>query len=67
MRNVEVNKDEKLLGAMGKSISLVPFSLKSLFRKGEVGDHENYLSQEMIECIDKVVKEKLSGSGLNLG
>ncbi|XP_072992036.1 cytosolic sulfotransferase 13-like [Typha latifolia] len=36
------------------------------FRKGRVGDWKNYMSPEMAEKIDRVMKEKLQGSGLVL-
>ncbi|KAK1274603.1 Cytosolic sulfotransferase 8 [Acorus gramineus] len=68
MRNVEVNKNEEQLWANDERlIPRVTLSLKSLFRKGEVGDHVNHLTPEMIERIDEVAKERLSGSGLSLG
>ncbi|CAN8240731.1 unnamed protein product [Cochlearia groenlandica] len=34
------------------------------FRKGEVGDWKNYLTQEMENKIDMIIQEKLQGSGL---
>ncbi|KAJ9536275.1 hypothetical protein OSB04_un000547 [Centaurea solstitialis] len=37
------------------------------FRKGEIGDWKNYLSEEMKNRIDKIMEEKLKGSGLVLG
>ncbi|KAF8039199.1 hypothetical protein BT93_B1678 [Corymbia citriodora subsp. variegata] len=39
---------------------------KAFFRRGEVGDWVNYLSVDMAERIDRVVEEKLHGSGLRL-
>ncbi|KAM7273169.1 hypothetical protein ACFE04_027833 [Oxalis oulophora] len=36
---------------------------KLFFRKGEIGDSKNHLTRDMIELIDKVTKEKLSGTG----
>ncbi|XBJ22109.1 hypothetical protein VPH35_000544 [Triticum aestivum] len=34
------------------------------FRKGKVGDWRNHMSQEMGEKLDRIVREKLHGSGL---
>ncbi|XP_048133616.1 cytosolic sulfotransferase 5-like [Rhodamnia argentea] len=39
---------------------------KWYFRRGEVGDWVNYMSAEMGERIDRVMAEKLDGSGLKL-
>jgi hypothetical protein len=55
LRNLEVNKN-------GVRTSGLPNS--SFFRKGEVGDWENYLIPSMAENYLKIVEEKLSGSGL---
>lgn len=35
------------------------------FRKGEVGDWANHMSEEMAEKLDCIVQEKLKGSGLS--
>uniref|UniRef100_A0A0E0AXL9 Sulfotransferase n=1 Tax=Oryza glumipatula TaxID=40148 RepID=A0A0E0AXL9_9ORYZ len=37
------------------------------FRKGEVGDWKNYLTEEMAKKLDAVIAEKLKGSGLTFG
>ncbi|XP_038986098.1 flavonol 3-sulfotransferase-like [Phoenix dactylifera] len=37
---------------------------ESFFRKGKVGDWANHLSREMGETLDRIVQEKLAGSGL---
>jgi estrone sulfotransferase len=34
------------------------------YRKGEVGDWVNHVSQEMAEKLESIVKHKLEGSGL---
>ena len=34
------------------------------FRKGKVGDWQNHMSEEMGRKLDRIVKEKLKGSGL---
>ncbi|XP_056165053.1 cytosolic sulfotransferase 12-like [Syzygium oleosum] len=39
---------------------------KSFFRKGDVGDWVNYMSVEMGGKIDRVMQEKMHGSGLKL-
>ncbi|XP_008779205.1 flavonol sulfotransferase-like [Phoenix dactylifera] len=38
---------------------------ESFFRKGQVGDWTNHLSREMGEKLDRIVQEKLAGSGLS--
>ncbi|GFZ02447.1 sulfotransferase 2B [Actinidia rufa] len=40
------------------------FENKTLFRRGEVGDWVNYLTPEMVERLDKIMKEKMDGFGL---
>ncbi|KAF8039204.1 LOW QUALITY PROTEIN: hypothetical protein BT93_B1683 [Corymbia citriodora subsp. variegata] len=52
---LEVNKRGK---------SPIGIDKKLLFRKGEVGDWVNYMSAEMGERNDRVMEEKLHGSGL---
>ncbi|KAD3067818.1 hypothetical protein E3N88_35698 [Mikania micrantha] len=37
---------------------------QSFFRKGEIGDWKNYLSEEMKDRIDGITKQKFQGSGL---
>ncbi|KAI3434115.1 DYW_deaminase domain-containing protein [Psidium guajava] len=54
---LEVNKSGKL--STGEDN-------KYFFRRGEVGDWVNYMSAEMGERIDRVMEEKLDGSGLKL-
>ncbi|KAF7129939.1 hypothetical protein RHSIM_Rhsim10G0059200 [Rhododendron simsii] len=44
------------------SWTIVPY--KSLFRKGQVGDHMNYLTNDMIEQIDAITREKFRGIDL---
>ncbi|PSS24373.1 Cytosolic sulfotransferase [Actinidia chinensis var. chinensis] len=55
LRELDVNKT-------GKTGSLLVN--KTLFRKGEVGDWVNYLTPEMVERLDKIIKEKMDGFGL---
>ncbi|KAK1273151.1 Cytosolic sulfotransferase 12 [Acorus gramineus] len=59
LSNLEVNKSEEI-------IPNGMLTYKSFFRKGEVGDHKNWLMPEMTERVDSVAEEKLSGSGLSL-
>ncbi|KAL8230754.1 hypothetical protein R6Q57_000532 [Mikania cordata] len=40
---------------------------KDFFRKGEVGDWKNYLTEEMKHRIDMITRDKLKDSGLTLG
>ncbi|XP_052877290.1 cytosolic sulfotransferase 15-like [Gossypium arboreum] len=55
LKELEVNKK-------GAHTSGVPHA--DFFRKGEVGDWSNYLTPFMIECLEKLIQEKLNGSGL---
>ncbi|KAG4176273.1 hypothetical protein ERO13_A11G234950v2 [Gossypium hirsutum] len=55
LKELEVNKK-------GAHISGVPHT--GFFRKGEVGDWSNYLTPFMIECLEKLIQQKLNGSGL---
>ncbi|EEC83874.1 hypothetical protein OsI_29869 [Oryza sativa Indica Group] len=41
-----------------------PMENSVFFRKGEVGDWKNYLTEEMAKKLDAVIEEKLKGSGL---
>ncbi|KAG5223740.1 cytosolic sulfotransferase [Salix suchowensis] len=41
--------------------------MSSFFRKGEVGDHRNYLNNEMVERIDAITVEKFHELGLMYG
>ncbi|CAK7335303.1 unnamed protein product [Dovyalis caffra] len=36
-------------------------------QKGDVGDHRNYLNNEMVERIDTITREKFHGSGFMYG
>uniref|UniRef100_A0A5B7B9K4 Sulfotransferase n=2 Tax=Davidia involucrata TaxID=16924 RepID=A0A5B7B9K4_DAVIN len=55
LKDLEVNK-------IGNFIMGLQYDI--FFRKGEVGDWPNYLTPSMAERIDKVMEEKLEGSGL---
>ncbi|KAA8548435.1 hypothetical protein F0562_000119 [Nyssa sinensis] len=55
LKDLEVNKTGKLhTGKQNNNI---------LFRKGEVGDWANYLTPTMVERMEKLMEEKLEGSG----
>ncbi|KAL7184968.1 hypothetical protein ACSBR2_027000 [Camellia fascicularis] len=56
LKDLEVNKNEKY--KVGRPNSM-------FFRKGEVGDWANYLTPSMFERMNKLMKEKFAGSGLN--
>ncbi|KAL5708489.1 hydroxyjasmonate sulfotransferase [Ranunculus cassubicifolius] len=45
-------------------IGLLNFPMEILLRKGDVGDWMNYFTPSMIEQLDRVIAEKLQGSGL---
>ncbi|GFS33386.1 sulfotransferase 2B [Actinidia rufa] len=55
LRELDVNKT-------GKFVSY--FENKTLFRRGEVGDWVNYLTPDMVDRLDKIMKEKMDGFGL---
>lgn len=46
----------------GRHVAGAPNS--AFFRKGEVGDWTNYLTPSMVQCLQKLMEEKLAGSGL---
>ncbi|GKU91083.1 hypothetical protein SLEP1_g5004 [Rubroshorea leprosula] len=60
LSSLEVNKT----GTFHRQ-GLLRFPNKSFFRKGEVGDWKNHLTPEMAERLDKIMKDKLIGSGLS--
>ncbi|KAF7129404.1 hypothetical protein RHSIM_Rhsim10G0059700 [Rhododendron simsii] len=53
LRNHEVNKS-------GDIFYYFPYN--SYFRKGQVGDHKNYLTKDMIDRIDTITNDKFQGS-----
>ncbi|CAH8377458.1 unnamed protein product [Eruca vesicaria subsp. sativa] len=59
LKNLEANKGEKDMKARPSS-----YANSAFFRKGEVGDWQNYLTPEMAARIDGLMVEKLKGSGL---
>ncbi|XWS37246.1 hypothetical protein CRYUN_Cryun19dG0027000 [Craigia yunnanensis] len=61
LSNLEVNKSGKHREGTPKAMEN-----KVFFRKGKVGDWENYLTPEMAARLDLITVQKLSGSGLTL-
>ena len=64
LSNLEVNKGG---GGGQRFTAKVVVENREFFRKGEVGDWENYLTEEMRDRIDGITVDKLKGSGLVLG
>ncbi|KAG8366980.1 hypothetical protein BUALT_Bualt16G0024800 [Buddleja alternifolia] len=60
LSNQEVNKSSELP-------KVFPLPYNSFYRKGQVGDHMNYLEDEMIEKIDNITREKFHGIGFMYG
>ncbi|KAK6921051.1 Sulfotransferase domain [Dillenia turbinata] len=58
--NLEVNKSGKLQGAIVDA----EHPAKIFFRKGKIGDWKNHLTGDMANRLDRIIEEKLSGSGL---
>ncbi|KAF5205294.1 Sulfotransferase [Thalictrum thalictroides] len=59
MSTLEVNKS-------GRADFDGKFANDIFFRKGKVGDWRDHLTQEMVEKLEEITKEKLDGSGLML-
>lgn len=60
LSNYEVNKSEE-------SPPWFQLPYNSFFRKGNVGDHKNYLNDETIEAIDSLTREKFHSLGFTYG
>lgn len=62
LKNLEVNKTSSRRVGSG-------FELENqfYFRRGEIGDWANHLTEEMKERIDRITQDKFKGSGLTLG
>ncbi|RZC73508.1 hypothetical protein C5167_048988 [Papaver somniferum] len=52
LSNLEANKNGK--------VPVLEIGCSAFFRRGEVGDHVNYLTPAMIERLDKITEEKFS-------
>lgn len=62
LRNLEVNKT-----GVSRFNEEVVVQNRDFFRKGEVGDGVNYLTEEMIERLDRITERKFEGTGLEFG
>ncbi|KAF7124738.1 hypothetical protein RHSIM_Rhsim12G0150500 [Rhododendron simsii] len=62
LRNLEVNKT-----GVSRFCEEIVIPNRDFFRKGEVGDGKNYLTEEMIERLDRITKRKFEGTGLEFG
>lgn len=58
LSNLEVNKNGKL--------DINGVRAEVFFRRGEVGDWKNFLTEEMVNRLDCLAKEKFEASGLHL-
>ncbi|KAL5708470.1 hydroxyjasmonate sulfotransferase [Ranunculus cassubicifolius] len=61
LKKLDVNNQ---MGVIYFSRKSSDFSRKILLRKGEVGDWMNYFTPSMINQLDRIIEEKLHGSGL---
>ncbi|KAJ1689752.1 hypothetical protein LUZ63_013907 [Rhynchospora breviuscula] len=62
LKDFNVNKDgDRVTSSMDVHISKGYF-----FRKCEAGDWKNHMTQEMVERLDTLIKEKFKGSGLQI-
>ncbi|KAL4309387.1 hypothetical protein GQ457_01G035190 [Hibiscus cannabinus] len=55
LKELEVNK---------KGVDVIGIPHKDFFRKGKVGDWNNYLTPSMVERLEKLIQQKLENSGL---
>lgn len=56
LSTLEVNKNGTRIGVENSKF----------YRKGEVGDWKNHLSDEMVEKLDEITQHNFFGSGLQL-
>ncbi|WJZ98879.1 hypothetical protein VitviT2T_017373 [Vitis vinifera] len=61
LSNLEVNK----IGTLAASPTRVRAN-DVYFRRGKVGDWKNHLTTEMVECLDRITKEKFEGTRVKL-
>ncbi|CBI15343.3 unnamed protein product, partial [Vitis vinifera] len=59
LRNLKVNKTGKIITSNNNQLENHRF-----FRKGEVGDWKRHLTAEMEDGLNKLIEQKLAGSGL---
>ncbi|KAI3905596.1 hypothetical protein MKX01_036505 [Papaver californicum] len=59
LSNLEVNKNGKL--------PVLEVDCSTFFRRGEIGDHINYLTPAMVGRLNKITEEKFVDYGLKLG
>ncbi|KAL1197317.1 Cytosolic sulfotransferase 17 [Cardamine amara subsp. amara] len=59
LKNLEANKGEK-----DREDRPTVFANSAYFRKGKVGDWQNYLTPEMVARIDGLMEKKFKGTGL---
>ncbi|KAF2288402.1 hypothetical protein GH714_007248 [Hevea brasiliensis] len=62
LSNLEVNKSKKHSSSLRH---IWKVEKNAFFRKGKVGDWENYLTADMAATIDQITEQKFSGSGLS--
>ncbi|CAH2047804.1 unnamed protein product [Thlaspi arvense] len=60
LKNLEANKGEK----HREDVPISAYPNSAYFRKGKVGDWQNYLTPEMAARIDGLMEEKFKGTGL---
>ncbi|CAH2047801.1 unnamed protein product [Thlaspi arvense] len=60
LKNLEANKGEK----HREDVPISAYLNSAFFRKGKVGDWQNYLTPEMAARIDGLMEEKFKGTGL---
>nr|GMD34064.1 flavonol sulfotransferase-like [Ipomoea batatas] len=63
LSNLEVNKNGSYIRKlpMGRTVSVIH---NAYFRKGEIGDSNNHLSEEMREIMDQITEDKFKEIGL---
>nr|GMD35770.1 flavonol 3-sulfotransferase-like [Ipomoea batatas] len=63
LSNLEVNKNGSFIRKLspGRTVSVIH---NTFFRKGEIGDFKNHLSEEMSEILDKITEDKFNEVGL---
>ncbi|MCL7033551.1 hypothetical protein MKW94_017635 [Papaver nudicaule] len=60
LSNLEVNRNGKM------AVRKAEIECSAFFRRGEVGDHVNYITPAMVERMDKITQEKFLDYGLQL-